>query len=390
MDITSPPVLAAIITIFSTFLFTQVIGRIIDHNYDKNYRELERNLQLKKLLGETMENPGLDELIRIQLNSYILIKSSSTAATTRWHRFLLLCIATGGAGSLAATIINFQNHLSAWGVTFLVITFGIGLLYFDRRKIWLHRSYAENTKYRAEFRGGDFDGKHAMVDIKQADGSDNLSTLDHPFVYVEDQSEKKIYVYKRIHSSGNVSVSSGENTNLITEYAYQGLFDQSEGRKALGKNPVVPSTSVRNMESLLANFVAIEEVQVITKPIIGTVSLVAWIAKFIGRGFRRKKSGEPEAAEPPFVESLYTGIQPRIITGTQPSVQPKPTRSVPVTMSMPIVKTAGTMPIVPPPVPPTPQAAPTAAPEREAAATAAAVIPESKNIESADKEKSNV
>lgn len=377
MDITSPPVLAAIITIFSTFLFTQVIGRIIDHNYDKNYRELERNLQLKKLLGETMENPGLDELIRIQLNSYILIKSSSTAATTRWHRFLLVCIASAGAASLAATIINFQNHLSAWGITFLVITFGIGLLYFDRRKIWLHRSYAENTKYRAEFKGGEFDGKHAMVDIKQADGTDNLSTLDYPFVYVEDRSENKIYVYKRIHSSGNVSVSSGENTNLISEYAYQGIFDQSEGRKSLGKNPIVPSTSVRSVESLLANFVAIEEVQVITKPIMGTFWLVALIAKFIGRGFRRKKQGTSEVAEP-FTETLFTGTMPKIITGTQPSIQPKPSSSVPPTMSMPVAKTAGTMPVVPPA-----SAAPQPAHEPPAA-------PESKNIESDIKEKTNV
>ena len=382
MDITSPPVLAAIITIFSTFLFTQVIGRIIDHNYDKNYRELERNLQLKKLLGETMENPGLDELIRIQLNSYILIKSSSTAATTRWHRFLLVCIASAGAASLAATIIQFQNHMSAWGITFLVITFAIGFLYFDRRKIWLQRSYAENTKYRAEFRGGDFDGKHAMVDIKQADGTDNLSTLDHPFVYVEDRSENKIYVYKRISSSGNVSIASGENTNLVSEYAYQGIFDQSEGRKTLGKNPVIPSTSVRNVESLLANFVAIEEVQVIAKPIVGTFSLVALIAKFIGRGFRRKKPDTP--AEEPFIETFFTGTQPKIITGTQPSIQPKPS-NVPPTMSMPIVKTAGTIPVVKPtPAPPAP-AAPPAAPDRKPTAA-----PESKNIESRAEENAQV
>lgn len=380
MDITSPPVLAAIITIFSTFLFTQVIGRIIDHNYDKNYRELERNLQLKKLLGETMENPGLDELIRIQLNSYILIKSSSTAATTRWHRFLLVCIASGGAGALAATIIHFQNHMSEWGSTWLVVTFAIGFLYFDRRKIWLQRSYAENTKYRAEFRGGEYDGKHAMVDIKQADGTDSLSTLDFPFVYIEDRSEHKIYVYKRISSSGNISVASGENTNLVSEYAYQGIFDQSEGRKSLGKNPIIPAISVRHAESLLANFVAIEEVQVIAKPIVGTFSLVALIAKFIGRGFRRKKVDTPEDPEP-FIESFFTGVQPKIITGTQPSVQPKPSGSTPPTMSMPLVKTAGTLPVVPP----APKAPPAGSQKKVPDAA-----PESKNIESRAEENSTV
>lgn len=347
MDITSPPVLAAMITILSTFLFTQVIGRIIDHNYDKNYRELERNLQLKKLLGEPMQNKGLDELIRIQLNSYILIKSSNTAATTRWHRFLLLCIAVGGAFSLILTINNFQSHTSNWGFTFLIVTFAIGSLYFDRRKVWLHRSYAENTKYRAEFFGGAFDGKHTMVDIKQADGVDTLSTLDHPFVYIENVAENTIFVYKRVHSSGNISVSSGENTTLITDYAYQGIFDQAEGRKMLGKNPVVPSTSVRSADSLLASIVASEEVQVIAKPIMGTVSFVGILARFIMRIFGfdiTRKSYQGEITN----EHMYTGTLPRIVTGTQPSVAPiLPERDSPITLSMPLVsKTKGAIPIV--------------------------------------------
>lgn len=348
MDITSPPIFAAIITILSTFLFTQVIGRIIDHNYDKNYRELERNLQLKELLGDGMQNKGLDELIRIQLNSYILIKSSSTAATTRWHRFLLFCIASLGAASLGLTINDFQNHLSGWGVTYLIATFAIGLLYFTRRRVWLHRSYAENTKYRAEFFGGEFDGKHVMVDIKQADGVDNLSTLDHPFVYIENVSENTIFVYKRVHSSGNVSVSSGENTTLITDYAYQGIFDQSDGRKMLGKNPVIPSTSVRSADSILASIVASEEVQVIAKPILGTVSYMGILAKFILRIFGfdiTRKSNQGETANEP----MYTGALPRIVTGTQPSVPPRlPERdSSPSTLAMPIIpKTKGTIPVV--------------------------------------------
>jgi hypothetical protein len=348
MDISSPPVLAAIITIFSTFLFTQVIGRIIDHNYDKNYRELERNLQLKKLLGEPMQNKGLDELIRIQLNSYILIKSSSTTKT-RWHRFLLVCIGILVALSLMLTVTNFQNHMSEWGVTCLIVTFALCMLYFDRRKVWLHRSYVENTKYRAEFFGGEFDGKHFMVDIKQADGVDNLSTLDHPFVYIENTATNTIFVYKRVRSSGSVSVSSGENTNLITDYAYQGIFDQSEGRKMLGKNPIIPSTAVRSADSILASIVASEEVQVIAKPILGTVSYMGIFAKFIMRIFGfdiTRKSNQGESIN----EQMYTGALPRIVTGTQPAVPPRlPERdsSAPATLAMPVVPTTkGTIPVV--------------------------------------------
>lgn len=347
MDITSPPIFAAIITILSTFLFTQVIGRIIDHNYDKNYRELERNLQLKKLLGEAMQNKGLDELIRIQLNSYILIKSSSVLKT-RFHRFLLLCIGALVALSLMLAVTNFQNHRSEWGVGCLIVTCGIAMLYFDRRKVWLHRSYVENTKYRAEFFGGEFDGKHVMVDIKQADGVDNLSTLDHPFVYIEDTSTNTVFVYKRVHSSGNVSVSSGENTTLITDYAYQGIFDQSEGRKMLGKNPVISSSSVRSADSLLASIVASEEVQVIAKPILGTVSYMGIVAKFIMRIFGfdiTRKSNQGETTN----EAMFTGAMPRIVTGTQPAVPPRlPERDpLPSTVSMPIVpKTKDAIPVV--------------------------------------------
>ena len=337
MDITSPPVLAALITIISTFLFTQVIGRIIDHNYDKNYRELERNLQLKKLLGEQMQNKGLDELIRIQLNSYILIKSSSRLKT-RFHRFLLVCIGVAVAVSLMLSVTNFQHSQDGAGIGFLVTSVMIGLIYFDRRKVWLHRSYVENTKYRAEFLGGEFDGKHAMIDIKQADGVDNLSTLDHPYVYIENAATHTIYVYKRVRSSGNVSVSSGENTNLITDYAYQGIFDQGEGRKALGKNPVISVTAVRSADSLLATLVASEEVQVIAKPIMGTVSYMGVFAKFIMRVFGRDITHKQNHGES-FNEQIYTGAIPRIVTGTQPIVSPRlPEREAsPATLAMPVV-----------------------------------------------------
>lgn len=349
MDISSPPVLAALITIISTFLFTQVIGRIIDHNYDKNYRELERNLQLKKLLGESMQNKGLDELIRIQLNSYILIKSSSVLKT-RFHRFLLMCIGALGALSLMLAVTNFQNRQDWIGVGLLMVTILIGAFYFDRRKVWLHRSYVENTKYRAEFFGGEFDGKHAMVDIKQADGIDNLSTLDHPFVYIEDVAENRIYVYKRVHSSGNVSVSSGENTTLITDYAYQGIFDQSEGRKTMGKNPVIPSTAVRSPDSLLASIVASEEVQVIAKPIMGTVSYMGVFAKFILRIFGFDITRKSSQGESVIQEHLYTGAMPRIVTGTQPTVSPRiPERdpSSPPTLAMPLIpKTKGNISVI--------------------------------------------
>jgi hypothetical protein len=347
MDISSPPVLAAIITIFSTFLFTQVIGRIIDHNYDKNYRELERNLQLKKLLGEPMQNKGLDELIRIQLNSYILIKSSSQLKT-RFHRFLLMCIGAIVAASLMLSVTNFQNHQDGAGIGFLVTSIMIGLIYFDRRKVWLHRSYVENTKYRAEFLGGEFDGKHAMVDIKQADGVDNLSTLDHPFVYIENVATNTIFVYKRVRSSGNVSVASGENTNLITDYVYQGIFDQSEGRKTLGKNPVISVTAVRSADSILASIVASEEVQVIAKPILGTVSYMGVFAKFIMRIFGfdiTRHANQSESTS----EHMYTGSMPRIVTGTQPVMLPRlPERdSSPETLAMPVIqKTKGNIPVV--------------------------------------------
>lgn len=347
MDISSPPVLAAMITILSTFLFTQVIGRIIDHNYDKNYRELERNLQLKKLLGEPMQNKGLDELIRIQLNSYILIKSSSKLQT-RFHRFLLVCIGAIVAVSIMLSVTNFQNRQDGAGIGFLVASIMIGMIYFDRRKVWLHRSYVENTKYRAEFLGGEFDGKHATVDIKQADGVDNLSTLDHPFVYIENVATNTIFVYKRVRSSGNVSVSSGENTNLITDYAYQGIFDQSEGRKTLGKNPVISVTAVRSADSILASIVASEEVQVIAKPILGTVSYMGIVAKFIMRIFGfdiTRKSNQGETTN----EHMYTGALPRIVTGTQPAIPPRlPERDPsPATLTMPVIpKMKGTMPVV--------------------------------------------
>lgn len=277
MDLTSQPVvIATLISLIATFVFTQVIARIIDHNYDKTYRELERNLQLRKLLGEDLKDSSLDELIRVQFNSYLLMKMS-VVRKTKGHRFALFVIGLLSAGALGLAIMEFLKDEIRWSITLGAAALILGVIYFDRRKHWFRRSYVTNTKYKAILLGGKYDSGYTMIDIIPSTDDGTFSTLDHPFVYVKDAISGTVYGYKRIRSAGKVSVSSGEDTNLQTEYAFQGIVAK-ESQIILGKNPVISSVDV----TLPDYFVPVmEEITVATmKPIKGAWYVLATIFRF--------------------------------------------------------------------------------------------------------------
>lgn len=287
MDLTSQPVvIATLISLIATFLFTQVIARIIDHNYDKTYRELERNLQLRKLLGEDLKDSSLDELIRVQFNSYLLMKMS-VVRKTKGHRFALFVIGLLSAGALGLAIMEFLKDEIRWSVTLAAAAFVLGVIYFDRRKHWFRRSYVTNTKYKAILLGGKYDSGYTMIDIIPSTDDGTFSTLDHPFVYVKDAISGTVYGYKRIRSAGKVSVSAGEDTNLQTEYAFQGIVAK-ESQVIFGKNPVISSVDV----TLPDYFVPVmEEITVATmKPIKGAWYVLATIFRFFsGKAKARRK-----------------------------------------------------------------------------------------------------
>lgn len=287
MDLTSQPVvIATLISLIATFLFTQVIARIIDHNYDKTYRELERNLQLRKLLGEDLKDSSLDELIRVQFNSYLLMKMS-VVRKTKGHRFALFIIGLLSAGALGLAIMEFLKDEIKWSITLGAVALILGMIYFDRRKHWFRRSYVTNTKYKAILLGGKYDSGYTMIDIIPSTDDGTFSTLDHPFVYVKDAISGTVYGYKRIRSAGKVSVSSGEDTNLQTDYAFQGIVAK-ESQVIFGKNPVISSMDV----NLPDYFVPVmEEITVATmKPIKGAWYVIATIFRFFsGKATARRK-----------------------------------------------------------------------------------------------------
>lgn len=286
MDLTSPVIIATILG----FIFTQIVGRVVDHHYDRNYRQLERNLQLKKLLGEDTRNASLEELIRRQLNSYVLYEMGDVR-TERKHRLYLSGIGVVSIGSLILTITLYQEKHIGWAIAATVLTLALASVYYDRKRVWFQRVPAENTKYRAELKGGLYDSSFLMVDIMPVGNADSTSTLDHPFIYVEDSATARLHSYKRVRSSGTVSVAAGEDTDLVTEYEYQGLYDGEEGRRVAGKNPIASSLIVKREGLETPDGV---ETLVIVKPIKGAVSLVARFVRFMDSKIRRNRPSEPE------------------------------------------------------------------------------------------------
>ena len=324
MDLTSQPVvIATLISLVATFIFTQVIARIIDHNYDKNYRELERNLQLRKLMGEDLKDSSLDELIRVQFNSYLLMKMS-VVRKTKGHRFALFVIGLLSAGALGLGIMEFLKDRIVWSIVLGAIALVLGIIYFDRRKYWFRRSYVTNTKYKAILLGGKYDSGFTMIDIIPSIDDGTFSTLDHPFVYVKDAITGTVYGYKRIRSGGKVSVSSGEETNLQTEYAFQGIVAK-ESQIIFEKNPVIASLDV----TLPDYFVPVmEEITVATmKPIKGAWYVIATVFRF----FSGKAKARRKRLEDGVVEIIPTTTIPiQNVAGMKPNGSIGDTKMTPV------------------------------------------------------------
>jgi hypothetical protein len=313
MDLTSQPVvIATLISLIATFLFTQVIARIIDHNYDKTYRELERNLQLRKLMGEDLKDSSLDELIRVQFNSYLLMKMS-VVRKTKGHRFALFAIGLLSAGSLGLGVMEFLKDKISLSLILGAIALILGMVYFDRRKHWFRRSYVTNTKYKAILLGGKYDSGYTMIDIIPSADDGTFSTLDYPFVYVKDAITGTVYGYKRIRSGGKVSVASGEETNLQTEYAFQGIVAK-ESQIIFAKNPVIASLDV----TLPDYFVPVmEEITVATmKPIKGAWYVLATVFRY----FSGKAKARRKRLEDGDVEIIPTTTIPLVnVAGMKPS-----------------------------------------------------------------------
>lgn len=216
---TSPVIIASFISVIAGFFLTQIIGPVLDHYRDKHYRLLERNLQLRKLIGDDFKNESLDEIIRMQLNSYILV-SRSSQRKSRSHRFMLSLITLAGWIFAVTSFLFFMDHAYVTGSIFAALVPASVFAYFSLRKRFFRSYTVENTKYRAAFLGGKFEGGQATVDIRPANEDGTLTTLDYPALYIKDKLTGRIHAYNRAKSSGNISIGSGEETDMQTDYIY--------------------------------------------------------------------------------------------------------------------------------------------------------------------------
>lgn len=216
---TSPVIIASFISVIAGFFLTQIIGPVLDHYRDKHYRLLERNLQLRKLIGDDFKNDSLDEIIRMQLNSYILV-SRSSERKSRSHRFVLSLVTLAGWIFAVTSFLFFADHSYVTGSVFAILVPLSILVYFGLRKRFFRSYTVENTKYRAAFLGGKFEGGQAPVDIMPVNEDGTLTSLDYPVLYIKDKLTGRIHAYNRAKSSGNISIGSGEETDMQTDYIF--------------------------------------------------------------------------------------------------------------------------------------------------------------------------
>lgn len=228
MGLSSAQLTATILSFISTLLITQVIGRFIDHNYDKLFKELDKNLKIKNALPDGMTSETLDQIVRQQLNAYILQRSQETLGKQVMNRVRLITLAGIASLSLAWSVYFALEGKPWWAAATFLGTLSFGSYYVDRRRAWTRRGHVENTKYKAVLKGGYYSGGATMVDILQDSNNAGDIAIDYARIAVADVLENKLHVYKRTHSEGTLSIDSGENTSLTTEYEYEGTTPLDE------------------------------------------------------------------------------------------------------------------------------------------------------------------
>lgn len=263
MEISSTALTAAILSFISTLLITQVIGRFIDHNYDKPFKELDKNLKINNALPDDMKSETLEQIIRQQLNAYILTRSQHTLGKKVMNRLWLAVLAGISAICGALAIWNAIDGRPWWSAVSIFGTLSFGAYYFDRRSVWTKTTQVHNTKYRAIFMGGLYSNGSVLIDIIQ-DGDSDIA-IDYPRIAIIDDDAGKTHFYKRIRSDGTVSIDSGDNTSLNTTYQYEGtVTTSSEHRIHSKKQAVINQEDIKTSGVL---YPKTEEIPLISFPI---------------------------------------------------------------------------------------------------------------------------
>lgn len=149
------------------------------------------------------------------------MRSQETIGKKVMHKVFLLIIA-GITAVLLTFSINFIMDGRIWlSVLCTVATLAAGSYYFERRQAWTKRGFVENTKYKALFKGGTFSGGQTTIDIIQSDSSEN-QPIDYPKIAIVDDAANKLHIYNRFKSAGALTIDTGDDTTLVTEYEYEG------------------------------------------------------------------------------------------------------------------------------------------------------------------------
>lgn len=279
MNISSTVLTASILSFVSTLLITQVIGRFIDHNYDKVFKELDKNLKIQNALPDDMQSDTLDQLIRQQFNAYLLSRSRAGLGKQVFNRIWLGLYAGMSALCVALTIWSAMEGRVWWASVSFFGVLSFGAYYFDRRRAWTRKGMVQNTKYRAIFKNGVYSNGSVLIDILQ-DGDSNVA-IDYPRVVITDNEANKIHIYNRIKSEGTLSVNSGDDTDLKTTYEYSGSVPLTNESVAHSKKQaVIRSNEVRTHGVL---YPRTEEIPLLSIPIHEVVTTGKKLGRFIAR-----------------------------------------------------------------------------------------------------------
>lgn len=174
-------------------------------------------------MGDDFQNESLDELIRMQLNSYILI-SRTTERRSKGHRLIISIFGWLAVASAITGIISFFENRWDWAAGGIALCVMFAIIATRLRQKFYRTYTVENTKYKAVFLGGKFEGGYVAIDIMPAPDDGSPSTLDYPVLYLKDPLKGRVHVYNRVKSAGNISIGSGEETSMQTDYTYASIL----------------------------------------------------------------------------------------------------------------------------------------------------------------------
>lgn len=202
---------------------------------ERDSKLLDKNLDIRKKLGEKISNHELEQVIRFQLNRYSS-KQFDRYKNQKWVRGSVFLLEILASILLVFSISSFQGGYLSVG--FLALVTVLALFVFDAFIfVCRFKGILDKTKYVASLIRGTCKGRNLLIEERVLNSGHDRE-IGYRFIFIHDADNHKIYAYTKSKTEPIRKIRrhslfvhpyfrSHELMNVTYEYAWQANADSA-------------------------------------------------------------------------------------------------------------------------------------------------------------------